>query len=97
MTKIYRACIILALACLAGCAGLQQAVQTYGSVAVTSARAANDTLIEGYKVGICALPFSAILRHPELVPAIEVLCLPRGDKVGGELLRTVEAAADRPQ
>ncbi len=97
MTKLYRACIILALACLTGCAGLQQAVQTYGSVAVTNARAANDTLIEGYKVGVCALPFSAVMRHPEIIPAIEVLCLPKGDRIGAELLRTVERQAAAPR
>jgi len=82
---------------LVGCAGLQQAFQTYGGVAVTNARAANDTLIEGYKVGICALPFSAVMRHPEMIPAIEALCLPRSDVIGAELLRAVERTADRPQ
>lgn len=96
--KKFRACIVLGLALiLAGCAGLQQAVQTYGSVAVTNARAANDTLIEGYKVGVCALPFSAVMRHPEIIPAIEALCLPRGDRIGADLLRAVDAQADRPQ
>lgn len=82
---------------LAGCAGMQQAIQTYGGVAVTNARAANDTLIEGYKVGVCALPFSAVMRHPEMIPAIEALCLPRNDKVGAELLRAVDRLAERPQ
>jgi hypothetical protein len=83
--------------CLSGCAGMQQAVQTYGSVAVTNARAANDTMIEGYKVGVCALPFSTVMRHPEIIPAIEALCLPRGDRIGAELLRTVEQNAGRAQ
>lgn len=96
--KLFRACIILGLALiLSGCAGMQQAVQTYGSVAVTNARAANDTLIEGYKVGVCALPFSAVMRHPEIIPAIEVLCLPRGDRIGSDLLRAVDRQADAPQ
>jgi uncharacterized protein YceK len=69
--------IILALAlALTGCAGVQQAVQAYGSVAVTGARAANDTVIEAQKVSFCALPYSALQRHPEIQPAVQTLCGP---------------------
>jgi uncharacterized protein YceK len=78
---------VLALAAsLAGCASVQQAVQAYGSVAVTSAKAANDTAIEAYKVALCATPVSAVRRHPELVPAIKSLCLVPGDAATGALI-----------
>jgi len=92
--KKYLAWIAAAAALvLAGCASVQQAVQAYGSVAVTNARAANDTLIEGYKVAVCGLPLSAIARHPELVPSVRSLCLANGDKVSEELLQAVERQA----
>ena len=37
---------------LTGCSSVQQAVQAYGSVAVSGARAANDTVIEAQKVSL---------------------------------------------
>lgn len=77
------------LVVMAGCASVQQAVQAYGSVAVTSARAANDTLIEAQKVSFCGLPLSAIARHPEIVPAIRSLCLASGDKTSAEVLDAI--------
>lgn len=86
-----------ALAALSGCAGIQQAVQAYGSVAVSNARAANDTLIEAHKIGLCALPLSAIARHPEIVPAVRSLCLSPNDKITAELLDAIERQADRAQ
>lgn len=76
---------------MAGCASVQQAVDLYGGIAVTNAKAANDTLIEGYKVGLCALPLSAIARHPEIIPAVRSLCVAPGDKAAAELLDAVEA------
>lgn len=82
--------ILVALATLAGCSSMQQAVQAYGSVAVGNAKAANDTLIDGYKVGLCGLPLSAIVRHPEIIGAVRSLCLASGDKVTEDLLAAIE-------
>lgn len=76
-----------------GCASVQQAVQAYGSVAVSGARAANDTIIEAQKVSLCGLPLSAISRHPEIVPAVRSLCLAPSDKTSAELL---DAVARKP-
>lgn len=83
--------VVVALA-LSGCASVQQAVQAYGSVAVTGARAASDTLIEAQKVSLCGLPLSAIARHPEVVPAVRSLCLAPGDKTSADLLDAVQAS-----
>lgn len=83
MKKLF---ILLSALSLTGCAGLNQAIQAYGAVAVTNAKAANDTLIDGYKVGICALPFSAIQRNPEIIPAVRALCVPSGNSNAAELL-----------
>lgn len=85
-----RILIIAMLAALTGCAGFQQAVQAYGGVAVGNAKAANDTLIEAYKVGLCGLPLSAIARHPEIVPAVRSLCLAPSDQVTAEILSAIE-------
>jgi len=87
--------IIATCMALSGCAGVSQAVQAYGGVAVTNARAANDTLIDAYKVGMCALPLSAIVRHPEIVPAIRALCLAPGDQVSAEILLAIERQANQ--
>jgi uncharacterized protein YceK len=59
---------------LAGCSSLQQAIQGYGTVAVTGAHAAADTVVEAQKVAMCDLPYSAIQRHPEIIPAVQSLC-----------------------
>jgi uncharacterized protein YceK len=85
--------ITLAAVALTGCSSMQQAVQAYGSVAVSGARAANDTVIEAQKVSLCGLPLSAIARHPEIVPAVRSLCLAPGDKTGAELLDAVAQPA----
>lgn len=77
---------------LSGCAGVSQAVQAYGSVAVTNAKAVDDTVIEAHKVGFCGLPLSAITRHPEIIPAIRVMCLAPGDANGAALLDAAGAA-----
>ena len=91
--------IIGAALALAGCGSFQQAVQAYGGVAVTNAKAANDTLIEAYKVGICALPLSAIARHPEIVPAVRSMCVnpAQGGISPAELLDAIERQANRVQ
>lgn len=68
--------IAVLAAALTGCAGVQQAVQAYGTVAVTGARAANDTVIEAQKMSLCGLPYSALQRHPEIQPAVQTLCGP---------------------
>jgi hypothetical protein len=89
--------LILSLLALGGCAGVQQAVQAYGSVAVTGARAANDTVIEAQKVSLCGLPLSAIARHPEIVPAVRSLCLVPNDKTSAELLDALQAGQPAPK
>lgn len=63
---------------LSGCASFQQAVGAYGASAVTSAQAANDNVIAGWSVLACATPFSAAVRHPEIVQSLKALCLPAG-------------------
>jgi uncharacterized protein YceK len=66
---------------VSACASVTQAVSAYGSAALTGAKAANDTLIEANKAAMCATPVSALVRHPELVPAVKSLC------GAGELLK----------
>lgn len=70
--------LILAAVALTGCASFQQAVGAYGTSAVAGAQAANDNVIAGWSVLACATPFSAAVRHPDIVPALKALCLPTG-------------------
>jgi uncharacterized protein YceK len=82
---------------LTGCASVQQAVQAYGTVAVTSARAADDTIIDAQKVAFCGLPLSAITRHPDIIPAVRALCLSPADTNGAALLNAVQAGQPAPK
>lgn len=81
----------LAASCISGCASVSQAVSAYGSAALTGAKAANDTLIEANKAAMCALPLSAVQRHPELIPALKSMCLGPADKELAALLDIVVA------
>jgi len=73
--------VITTLLCalLSGCAGFQQAVTGYQSAAATSMTAAEDNLIRAWVFQACATPYSAILRHPEIAPALVALCRSVGD------------------
>lgn len=83
MKTILTLCAVLALT---GCASLNSAVNAYGAVAVGDARAANDTAIGVWMVAGCAMPLSAILRNPQIIPAVRALCLPHESTVPAELL-----------
>ncbi len=72
---------------LAGCGSMIQAVNAYGTVAVSDAKAANDTIITGWTVAACATPYSAILRNPEIIPALQSLCGPTREVAPSSLLR----------
>jgi hypothetical protein len=78
------------LLALTGCASLNSAVNAYGTVMVDNARAANDTAIQAWSVTGCALPYSAILRNPQIIPAIRALCLPQSGAIPAELLSGAE-------
>lgn len=67
-------CALAFAASMTGCASVQQAVQAYGTVAVTGAHAAADTVVQAQKIAICDLPYSAIVRNPDIIPAVRALC-----------------------
>ena len=77
---------VLALA-LTGCGSMIQAVNAYGTVAVSDAKATNDTIIAGWTIAACATPYSAILRNPEIIPALQSLCVPAREVAPSSLLR----------
>ncbi len=70
--------LLLVAILLAGCAGVQQAVSGYNAAAARGLRAAEDTNIEMWTFNVCATPFSAAVRHPEVIAAMRALCLPNG-------------------
>lgn len=71
---------------LAGCGTMNQAVNAYGTIAIDNAQHANDTIIASWSVAACATPLSAIMRNPQIIPALRLLCLPAGDVSAGSLL-----------
>lgn len=64
---------------LSGCASQLQFVKGAQSAAAVSLRATEDLNLSGLVFGLCATPYSAIIRHPDLVPGIAALCLPGGN------------------
>jgi len=61
-----------------GCASFQQAAHGYGSAAIASIRTAEDDNIALWTVNACGTPLSAAIRHPQIIPALQALCLPAG-------------------
>ena len=79
--------LAIAVVCiLSGCASLTTAVNAYGTVAVDNAKAANDAAISAWVVAGCAMPLSAIMRNPQIIPALRAICMPQTDIVPSELL-----------
>ena len=75
-----RVLILLLVLAITGCGSLQPMINGAATVAVTNIKAAEDSNIAFWKLNVCGTPYSAILRHPEIVPAIRALCLPNGDQ-----------------
>ena len=67
--------VLLALALVHGCA-YQQAITGYEKVALDSAKAADDNILEINTVALCGTRYSTILRHPEIWSALPSLCAP---------------------
>jgi hypothetical protein len=62
---------------MTGCS-LQPTINAIEGAAAQSARAAEDQNLVVLKFALCATPYSAIIRHPDIAPAILALCLPQG-------------------
>ncbi len=69
---------VLLLVLLTGCANVQPAINGFEAAALTTLRNAEDNNIRLWALNACATPFSALTRHPELVPTIKALCIPAG-------------------
>ena len=74
-TLLYAALILW----LTGCASTIQATKAFNEAAVVSLRAAEDVNLDRLRFEICATPYSALVRHPDLVPGIGAMCLPGGN------------------
>jgi hypothetical protein len=66
--------VAILLLTMSGCASWQQALNGYESAALVSARAANDNILNVSITAICATPYSALIRHPELWEILPKLC-----------------------
>jgi len=72
---------LLALAvcvALTNCAGFNQAVAAKEKSSVIAIQTANDNVIDAIRESICAVPYGAIIRHPEFVGVAKAACLPTG-------------------
>jgi hypothetical protein len=71
--------LIALLLCLTACS-IQPAINGAAASLVTGIKAAEDANINLWKLNVCGTPYSAVIRHPEIVPAVKALCLPQGDE-----------------
>lgn len=69
---------ILLTTLVTGCAGVNQMYSAAGASALVDARAAEDNVVRTWSVAACATPLSALIRNPQIVPALQALCLPGG-------------------
>lgn len=67
---------ILAAASLSGCASMQQAIDAYGSSAITTAKHANDSYTLAWAAAACGTTVGAAFRNPQVIPALKILCAP---------------------
>ena len=75
-----RKILILPIVLLAtGCASQLQAIKAFNTAAAVSLQTAEDINLERLKFELCATPYSAIVRHPALVPGVAAICLPNGN------------------
>lgn len=63
---------------LSGCASLNQAYSAYGQAELVAMQGADDNVIRTWATAACATPYSAIIRNPEIAPALQSLCIPNG-------------------
>lgn len=90
--------LLLVAAALTGCASQLQAVKAMNSAAVVSLRAAEDVNLERLKFELCATPYSALVRNPQLVPGVAAICLPNGNMTNpANLLTAIPPAAPAKQ
>ena len=71
--------LALLIVTLSGCASFNASVAGYNKVAVTSARSANDNIIDGIMETTCAVPVGAVLRRQDFLPVVKAACLPQGN------------------
>lgn len=83
--------VILAAIALTGCAGLQQAINAGEASAHVAAKAASDNYVRVWAASACATPLSAVIRNPDVIPALKALCIHGGDAASPSLL--LDAAA----
>lgn len=63
---------------LSGCASYQQALNGFESASLVSIKSADDNVINLWSTAACATPLSAIIRNPQIIPALDMLCIPNG-------------------
>jgi len=76
---VLAAALAFGLLSLGGCASQLQATKAMETAAAVSLRAAEDNHLDVLKFDLCATPYSALVRHPELVPGVAAICLPNGN------------------
>jgi hypothetical protein len=92
-TLLFATLAACAIASLSGCAGVAQVADGYATAAADGARAVEDRNLKVLAFGLCATPVSAVVRNPQVVPAIRSLCLPAGAGANpGALLDAVPPA-----
>lgn len=77
---------------LVGCASAQQVIKGYESAGEMTLNAVNDNRIKIWELQACDTPFSAVMRNPNIIPALEILCIQPNQVSPNKLLDSVKSA-----
>ena len=64
---------------ISGCGSMQQAINSYSGVAISSAQQANDAYAQAWSSAACGTTVGAAMRNPKIIPALKLLCMPHAD------------------
>lgn len=73
--------VLLPVVLLSGCASANQVYSGFGASALVAVQGAEDNNIKTWVVDACGTPYSAVIRNPQIAPALITLCLPAGKQV----------------
>ena len=87
--------LIMALAALPmqGCPNYVPTIKGYAEAGAQTARDVEDLNLARLKFGLCATPFSAVLRNPEFAGALKDLCIGSSNTTVEELLNEAKQTA----
>jgi hypothetical protein len=73
-TVVHSLLIALAIVSISGCQSMNQAYSVFGQNALKDSAGFEDNAIGTWRAAACGTPFSAVVRNPDIQPALGTLC-----------------------